>query len=156
MAQLNAASTDTDAAVCGGCCDGPSRRAVLRGAAAAGVTGAAAVALAACSSASGSAPAASGPTTLGPTSDVPVGGGKLYRDQKIVVTQPVAGEFKAFSAICTHAGCVVDGVKDGTIQCPCHGSQFKTTDGSVVNGPATTPLAAHTVTVTAGKLVVTV
>ena len=156
MSQLNPAPTDAAAdSACEGCC-GPSRRGVLRGAAAVGVAGAAAVALAACSAASGSTPAASGPTTLGPTTDVPVGGGKLYRDQKIVVTQPAAGQFKAFSAVCTHAGCVVDGVKDGTIQCPCHGSEFKIADGSVANGPATAALPGYPVAVQSGKLVVTV
>jgi len=136
-------------------CCGLSRRGVLRGAAAVGAVGAAGAALAACSPSSGGA-TASGPTDVGPTSDVPVGGGKVYKDDKVVVTQPTAGQYKAFSAVCTHAGCLVDGVKDGTIQCPCHGSQFKIADGSVANGPATSSLPARTVTVQDGKLVVTV
>lgn len=136
-------------------CCGLSRRGVLRGAAAVGVVGASAAALAACSSGGGQ-PTASGPTTVGPTGDVPVGGGKVFKDQKIVVTQPTAGQFKAFSAVCTHAGCLVDGVQGGTIQCPCHGSQFKIADGSVANGPASTPLPSYPVAVQAGKLVVTV
>lgn len=141
----------TDPVGCGGCAD-PSRRTLLRGAAAIGVTGAAAVGLAACSS--GSSGSSSGPTTLGATSDVPVGSGTLYRSQKIVVTQPTAGDFKAFSAVCTHQGCIVDGVSQGVIQCPCHGSQFNIATGAVVTGPATSPLPAKTVTVTDGKLVV--
>ena len=145
--------TTADNAACGGCC-GPSRRNVLRGAAAVGVVGAAGVALAACSSSSG--PAVSGPTDVGPTSAVPVGGGTVFKADKVVVTQPTAGQFKAFSAVCTHAGCLVDAVKDGTIQCPCHGSQFKIADGSVANGPAAVPLPSRAVTVTNGKLVVTV
>ncbi|MFC1421388.1 Rieske (2Fe-2S) protein [Streptacidiphilus cavernicola] len=145
---------DSTAADCASCC-GPSRRGVLRGVAAAGVAGAAGVALAACSSGGGK-PAASGPTDIGPTSGVPVGGGTIYKDDKIVVTQPTAGQFKAFSAVCTHAGCLVDAVKDGTIQCPCHGSQFKISDGAVAQGPAASPLPARTVTVQNGKLVVTV
>jgi Rieske Fe-S protein len=140
---------------CGGCC-GTDRRALLRGAAAVGVAGVAGLALAACSSASTGGGTASGPTTLGPTSDVPVGGGKVYKDAKVVVTQPVSGQFKAFSAVCTHAGCLVDAVQDGTIQCPCHGSRFKVADGSVANGPASSPLPAATVAVQSGKLVVTV
>jgi Rieske Fe-S protein len=120
------------------------------------VAGVAGLALAACSSASTGGGTASGPTTLGPTSDVPVGGGKVYKDAKVVVTQPVSGQFKAFSAVCTHAGCLVDAVQDGTIQCPCHGSRFKVADGSVANGPASSPLPAATVAVQSGKLVVTV
>ena len=154
MTQLDAAPA-VETADCGGCC-GTDRRALLRGAAAVGVAGVAGLALAACSSGSSSSSTASGPTTLGPTSDVPVGGGKVYKDEKVVVTQPTSGQFKAFSAVCTHAGCLVDGVQDGTIQCPCHGSKFKVADGSVANGPATSPLPAKTVAVQNGKLVVTV
>ena len=58
-----------------------------------------------------------------------------------MITQPQAGAFKAFTAICTHQGCIVSSVADGTIDCPCHGSKFSIKDGSVVNGPATSPLA---------------
>ena len=159
MTQLNAAPLDPQhpdetaaEACCGGC--GPSRRSLLRGAAAVGVVGAAAVGLAACSS-SGSSSSASGPTTLGPTSDVAVGGGKLYSSDKVVVTQPTAGVYKAFSAICTHQGCLVDGVSGGVIQCPCHGSEFNITTGAVVQGPATTALPEKTLTVSGGKIVVT-
>ena len=161
MSQLNAAPLDpqhpdeTAAEGCGGC--GPSRRSLLRGAAAVGVVGAAAVGLAACSSGSSdsSSSSASGPTTLGPTSDVAVGGGKLYSSDKVVVTQPTAGVYKAFSAICTHQGCLVDGVSGGVIQCPCHGSEFNITTGAVVQGPATTALPEKTLTVSDGKIVVT-
>ncbi|MHA6763422.1 Rieske (2Fe-2S) protein [Streptacidiphilus sp. PAMC 29251] len=154
IADTAADATSGPAAEAAPCC-GLSRRGVLRGAAAVGAVGAAGVALAACSSSSGT-PAATGPTDVGPVGDVPVGGGKVFKDQKVVVTQPAAGQYKAFSAVCTHAGCLVDAVKDGTIQCPCHGSEFKIADGSVANGPATSPLPAHTVAVQGGKLVVTV
>ena len=57
-----------------------------------------------------------------------------------MITQPEAGTFKAFTAVCTHAGCIVNTVSGGTINCPCHGSKFSIKDGSVVNGPATSPL----------------
>jgi len=85
---------------------------------------------------------------LGKAKEVPVGGGQVFRDAKIVVTQPVAGEFKGFSAVCTHQGCVVAEVKAGTINCDCHGSKFKL-DGTVSTGPATKPLPARDVTVSA-------
>ncbi|WP_030866968.1 Rieske (2Fe-2S) protein [Streptomyces sp. NRRL S-37] len=75
-----------------------------------------------------------------PTADVPVGGGTVLPDEKIVVTQPREGDFKAFSAICTHQNCVVADVADGTVNCACHGSRFRITDGSVERGPATRPL----------------
>ena len=89
------------------------------------------------------------------TSDIPVGGGTIFAADKIVVTQPTAGDFKAFTAVCTHQGCVVAKVEDGTIDCTCHGSKFSIEDGSVENGPATKALAEKTVTVTGDSLTVT-
>jgi Rieske Fe-S protein len=79
-------------------------------------------------------------TELAKTSEIPVGGGKIFKDEKVVVTQPKKGEFKAFSDICTHQGCQVTSVSGGTINCPCHGSKFNITDGSVANPPANKPL----------------
>ena len=64
-----------------------------------------------------------------------------------MITQPQAGSFKAFTAVRTHQGCTVDAVSGGTIDCPCHGSKFSITNGSVVNGPATLPLAPISITV---------
>jgi Rieske Fe-S protein len=69
-----------------------------------------------------------------------VGGGKVFEKEQIVITQPNEGEFKGFSSICTHQGCAVNKVAGGTINCPCHGSKFEVTDGSVRTGPATKPL----------------
>ena len=89
---------------------------------------------------------------LGAAADVPVGGGVVYKDEKVVVTQPAEGEFKGFSAICTHQGCPVASVADGVIMCPCHGSAFSIEDGSVQGGPATKPLGAVEVTVKGGEI----
>jgi len=92
-------------------------------------------------------------TVLGMASEVPLGGGMVYTAAKVVVTQPTKGQYKAFSAVCTHVGCVCNQVASGTINCPCHGAKFKITDGSVVAGPATSPLAAKTVNVSSdGKI----
>ena len=87
------------------------------------------------------------------TADVPVGGGVILEDRRIVVTQPTAGSFKAFSATCTHQACIVASVKDGTISCACHGSAFSATDGSVRNGPATRALKEVPVTVEGDEVV---
>jgi Rieske Fe-S protein len=95
----------------------------------------------------GGAPAAN---VIAKTADVPVGSGVIV--DKVVVTQPTAGVFKGFSAICTHAGCTVNKVTDGTIDCPCHGSKYNL-DGSVANGPATKPLAVENVTVQGDSIV---
>jgi Rieske Fe-S protein len=75
---------------------------------------------------------------------VPVGGGTIV-DQRVVVTQPAAGEFRGFSAICTHQRCPLANVANGTINCDCHGSRFSIEDGSVKNGPASEPLGAISV-----------
>jgi Rieske Fe-S protein len=90
---------------------------------------------------------------LAQTGDVQVGGGVVLGDQDVVVTQPVAGEWKGFSATCTHQGCTVTDVSDGTINCNCHGSKFSIVDGSVVGGPAPQPLAEKPVVVDGDRVV---
>jgi len=87
------------------------------------------------------------------TADVPEGGGVILAKEQVVVTQPTAGEFACFSSICTHQGCEVGDVDGGTINCPCHGSQFSIEDGSVVTGPAAAPLPAVNVTVDGDSVV---
>ena len=92
-------------------------------------------------------------TVLGAASDVPVGGGAIYTAAKVVVTQPASGQYKAFSAVCTHVGCLVNKVTSGTIDCPCHGSEFKITDGAVVAGPAPSPLPARPIKIVDGQVI---
>jgi Rieske Fe-S protein len=93
-------------------------------------------------------------TVLGPASDIAVGGGKVYGDENVVVTQPEAGSFKAFSATCTHQGCQVSKVAAGTIDCNCHFSKFSIADGSVEDGPASKPLPSVGITVANGQITV--
>ena len=99
---------------------------------------------------SGAAPAAN---VLASTSQVPEGGGKIIAGKNIVITQPQSGTFKAFSAVCTHQGCIVDSIGNGTIDCPCHGSKFSVKDGSVVNGPASSPLPSVAIKVEGSSIV---
>ncbi|MDE3721651.1 Rieske (2Fe-2S) protein [Nocardiopsis sp. N85] len=87
--------------------------------------------------------------------EVPVGGGIVVAGAAVVLTQPEEGGFRAFSTTCTHEGCPVDSVVDGSIRCPCHGSLFSIADGAPTEGPATEPLEEYPVTVTEdGGLVV--
>jgi Rieske Fe-S protein len=125
-----------------------TRRAVLAGAA--GIT--AVTVLAACGDDSDDSGSTGDSSTggaaagvLATKADIPVGGGKIFKDGGgVVVTQPEAGKFKAFSSICTHQSCVVSDVAAGAINCQCHGSAFSAADGSVKNGPATKGLAEKT------------
>jgi len=135
----------------------PRRQVLLTG----GVVAAAAAVTAACSTgssspatSSASQPSAASASTSIPAAQVPVGGGVVLQTVPVVVTQPQAGQFKAFSAVCTHQGCTVAGVQDGVIVCPCHGSTFSITDGSVQGGPAPTALPSVGVTVSGSNVVV--
>ena len=85
-------------------------------------------------------------TATVPTDEVPVGGGKIVVDEQLVVTQPSEGVFRAFSAVCTHQGCVVAKIDNARITCTCHNSIFSITDGAVVSGPAPRALDARQVT----------
>jgi Rieske Fe-S protein len=82
-----------------------------------------------------------------PIAFVPVGGGYIDFKHGVIVTQPEAGNFRAFEANCTHMRCFITWVANGLIQCPCHGSEFRISDGSVVKGPATRSLDTRTITV---------
>jgi len=94
-----------------------------------------------------------GGDALASTSDIEVGGGSIFADEQVVVTQPSEGEFKAFSSTCTHQGCQVESVSDGTINCPCHGSKYSVEDGSVQAGPAPSPLKEVAITVEGDSIV---
>ncbi len=102
-----------------------------------------------------SSPAGPAGVVLAPTSAIPVGGGTVFADRDVVVTQPTSGEFKAFSATCTHQGCAVTTVTDGQIVCPCHNSRFAVADGSVTAGPARRPLPEKPIAVEGGSVVLT-
>jgi Rieske Fe-S protein len=135
---------------------GVSRRAIMRGAAAAGVVGVAGTALASCGGDDdgGGGSGEGGGEGSVRAADIPVGGGKVVNgpDTKVVITQPAMGEFKAFSAICTHQGCTVNDISNNVISCPCHGSKYSAQDGSVQGGPAPSPLAGVSINVAGDKI----
>ncbi|MQY27333.1 Cytochrome b6-f complex iron-sulfur subunit [Nocardia sp. RB56] len=89
-------------------------------------------------------------TVLARIAEIPVGAGLIAGDT--VITQPGPGDFRAFSATCTHQGCAVNAIAGGTVNCPCHGSRFNL-DGSVATGPATRPLVARPISVRDGLIV---
>ncbi|MFI2781478.1 Rieske (2Fe-2S) protein [Streptomyces sp. ALB3] len=89
---------------------------------------------------------------LARTADIPEGGGVVFADKGVVVTQPTAGTFKAFSSKCTHQGCAVKGIADGVINCPCHNSTFDAATGEVTGGPATQPLPEKRIRVEGGSI----
>jgi nitrite reductase/ring-hydroxylating ferredoxin subunit len=86
------------------------------------------------------------------TAEVPTGGGRVFPDEKVVVTQPSKGRFRCFTAVCTHQGCLVANVEGGTINCTCHGSRFSIADGSVANGPASSGLDEVPIAVQGGSI----
>jgi cytochrome b6-f complex iron-sulfur subunit len=143
---------------------GPSRRRVVT----TGALGAlAATALAACGgddepaattpSSAGGAPQTTteGGGVIAKVADVPVGGavpGRTADGVKIILSRPEAGTVVAFDARCPHQGCTVAPSGD-TLRCPCHGSTFQTSDGAVINGPATSGLATVPVSVSGDDIV---
>jgi nitrite reductase/ring-hydroxylating ferredoxin subunit len=95
------------------------------------------------------APATTEPVVVAKTSDIPIGAGKKFDVEgvPILITQPRAGEFRGFSAVCTHAGFVMTNVANSEIKCDNHGALYSADDGSVLSGPAPRALGKVTVTV---------
>jgi nitrite reductase/ring-hydroxylating ferredoxin subunit len=95
--------------------------------------------------------------TVCKTSEVPLKGGKTFTvaKQKILITQPKTGTFKAFYAICTHAGSTLTGATNNEIKCQSHGAKFDATTG-MAKAVASSPLGKLTVTVSKGSIKVSI
>jgi Rieske Fe-S protein len=130
-----------------------SRRSILRGALVTAAAGVAGYLVASNSSEARSRNGTTAANAYGPSaspsgagrllaelSRIPLGGGLVLASAKIVLSRSQSGDVHAFSAICTHQGCLVGSVENGEIVCPCHGSRFDAQTGAVVNGPAGNPL----------------
>jgi Rieske Fe-S protein len=90
---------------------------------------------------------------LATTGEIPVGGGLVLTEARIVITQAQRGDFRAFSAVCTHQGQTVGRVEDNTITCLFHGSQYDAATGDVTTGPATAGLDPLKIAVKSGSIV---
>lgn len=91
--------------------------------------------------------------------DLPVGQGKVISagDQAVIVVHTAQGGVKAFSAVCTHLGCIVNWQQSrGFIQCPCHDGRFNPVTGAVISGPPPSPLPSVPVSIEGGKIYVEV
>lgn len=106
------------------------------------------------SSSPSSAPSAEAGTEVAALADIPVGGSidTTIDGAPALVAQPEAGTVVAFSAICTHQGCVVAAAGD-RFECPCHASVFDAATGEPTTGPALEPLAPIAVTVSGDRVV---
>ncbi|THG35036.1 Rieske (2Fe-2S) protein [Glaciibacter flavus] len=142
-----------------------------------GGASATAIALAACSPSGGSAPSSSasrsaaapstsavpsaeasapagGGTEIAKLADIPVGGSidAKLNGAPILVSQPTAGTVVAFSAICTHQGCIV-AAAGKEFDCPCHNSSYDAATGEVLGGPAPKPLPKVAVSISGDAVI---
>lgn len=114
-----------------------TRRAIFKATGGVAATVAVAGGLAACSNDSAKKQDATPETVK--KDQVPVGSGVVVGEY--VVVQPTKGDFKAYTAVCPHQGCLVRTITEEEIVCPCHSSGFSPKDGSKMYGPATEGLA---------------
>jgi cytochrome b6-f complex iron-sulfur subunit len=105
----------------------------------------------------GAATGYGGPTEVGNAEDFPLNTSKVVSvsDKPVIVVNTKVGGMKAFSAICTHLGCIVSwNTRKGSIECPCHDGFFNPVTGAVVSGPPPRPLAGYEVVVREGKVLI--
>lgn len=145
---------------------GPARRTVLRGAAAAGAGIAVGLPLAADGPAQAATPtlekkprgkdkkkwSRSSGDPVAATEEIPVGSGKLFESDELIVTQPATGTFRGFSPFCTHQGCLVDLFENRQMICTCHSATYSIEDGETISGPTDKPLPRKDIVVRDGQV----
>lgn len=92
----------------------------------------------------------SGRVQVGTTADFPAGQGKVVpvNDKPVIVVNTAQGGLKAYSAICTHLGCIVEWDQARQfILCPCHDGRFNAVNGAIISGPQPAPLPELALTV---------
>lgn len=96
--------------------------------------------------------------TIAKTTEIPLKGGKFFRvgGKSVFITQPRAGVFRAFNAMCTHAGGPVNKVVGNTMVCASHGAKFDVDSGRPVGGPAPKALSKISISVSGTNLRVTI
>ncbi|MFL5335582.1 MAG: TQO small subunit DoxD [Geminicoccaceae bacterium] len=96
-----------------------------------------------------------GAVRLGPSQRLPRGSGATYRDPRDgsadIVIRESDGQLRAFSAVCTHAGCTVE-YEGNQIVCPCHGGTYDPRTGGVTSGPPPQGLAQRRVVESGGQI----
>jgi Rieske Fe-S protein len=93
----------------------------------------------------------------GKTGEVPINTGKIFKfgSKPGLLVHTQAGDFKAFSASCTHLDCIVQyDPSSKQIICACHNGAYDLT-GKNVSGPPPRPLDEFTVKVTGDDITVT-
>ncbi|HKA69055.1 MAG TPA: Rieske (2Fe-2S) protein [Actinomycetes bacterium] len=89
---------------------------------------------------------------LATVAEIPVGSGRVFEAERVVLVRPAQDEILGYSSVCTHAACVLTVLSADRLQCPCHRSVFDTADGSVLSGPAPRPLPAREIVVEGGEI----
>jgi cytochrome b6-f complex iron-sulfur subunit len=87
-----------------------------------------------------------GRTLVGAVTDYPLNSGQVVsvNDEPVMVVNTEAGGFKAYSAVCTHLGCITYWHQTRQlIQCPCHDGRFNPVTGAVISGPPPRPLPPY-------------
>jgi thiosulfate dehydrogenase [quinone] large subunit len=93
--------------------------------------------------------------TIARAADVPSGSAVSFTDdsgQPAILIHEPAGGFRAFNAVCTHAGCTVQYDANAGLVCPCHGGRYDATTGAVVAGPPPSPLSKLHIRTEGGKV----